>query len=58
MEAKERAEICIIGGGIYGLVIAFHLVEAGKDVLVVDQGPIAMEALCLMRAPWLFRTNP
>ncbi len=44
MEAKERAEICIIGGGIYGLVIAFHLVEAGRDVLVVDQGPIAMEA--------------
>jgi len=44
MQAKLHAEICIIGGGIYGLVIAHHLVEAGRDVLIIDRGPIGMEA--------------
>ena len=41
---NQTAEICIIGGGIYGLVIAYHLVSAGSDVLIVDRGPIGMEA--------------
>src|SRR4030043_437913 len=44
MIAKQHTEICILGGGIYGLVIALHLVEAGRDVLVIDRGPIGMEA--------------
>ena len=42
--SKQTAEICVIGGGIYGLAIAYHLASAGTDVLVVDRGPIGMEA--------------
>ena len=35
----ETAEIVIIGGGIVGASIAFHLTEAGlKDVLVIERG--------------------
>ena len=41
---RQTAEICIIGGGIYGLVMAYHLVSAGHDVLIVDRGPVGMEA--------------
>ncbi len=42
--SKQTAEICIIGGGIYGIVIAYHLLLSGRDVLIVDRGPIGMEA--------------
>jgi sarcosine oxidase subunit beta len=34
----ERADVVIIGGGIVGSSIAWHLVEAGcKDVLVLER---------------------
>lgn len=35
---SERAEIVIVGGGIMGLSIAYHLAKAGtKDVVVLDR---------------------
>ena len=35
----ERAEVVIIGGGVVGASVAYHLAEAGcRDVLVVERG--------------------
>jgi choline dehydrogenase-like flavoprotein len=33
-----RAEVCVIGSGAGGAVIAKELVEAGRDVIVLEQG--------------------
>ena len=38
----ERAEVVIVGGGVMGASIAFHLAEAGvKDVLLLERGELA-----------------
>jgi sarcosine oxidase subunit beta len=37
----ERAEVVVIGGGVVGCSIAFHLAEAGVDVLLVERDTIA-----------------
>lgn len=38
---KDRARVVIIGSGICGSSIAYHLTDLGwRDVLVVDQGPL------------------
>jgi len=44
MREKRNVDICMIGGGIYGLVTAYHLAKVGRDVLVIDRGPYGMEA--------------
>jgi sarcosine oxidase subunit beta len=33
----ERADVVIIGGGVVGCSVAFHLAEAGVDVLLVER---------------------
>jgi glycine cleavage system T protein len=39
---KNQAEIVIIGGGIFGAQIAYHLAKYGrKDVLILEKGEIA-----------------
>ena len=39
---KDQAEIVIIGGGIYGAQIAYHLAKYGrKDVVILEKGEIA-----------------
>ncbi len=38
----ERAEIAIIGGGVIGLSIAYHLATSGaKDIVVIERGYLA-----------------
>lgn len=38
----ERAEIAIIGGGVIGLSIAYHLAKSGaKDIVVIERGYLA-----------------
>jgi glycine/D-amino acid oxidase-like deaminating enzyme len=36
----ESAEVVIIGGGVMGTSAAFHLAEAGVDVLLVERGQL------------------
>lgn len=36
LEGTQRADICIVGAGISGLSIAYHLLKEGKSVIVVD----------------------
>ncbi len=37
----ERAEVIVVGGGVMGTSAAFHLAEAGADVLLVERGGLA-----------------
>ena len=43
-QLKDRASVCIIGGGIYGLTTAYYLCKTGSDVLVIERKALAMEA--------------
>src|SRR5262245_6394350 len=36
-----RAYVCIVGAGIAGLTTAYLLTQAGKRVVVLDDGPLA-----------------
>jgi 4-methylaminobutanoate oxidase (formaldehyde-forming) len=39
---KSQAEIVVIGGGIYGVNVAYHLFEMGKkDIVLLEKGEIA-----------------
>lgn len=39
---KDQAEIVVIGGGIYGVNIAYHLARMGKtDIVLLEKGEIA-----------------
>lgn len=37
LKADEKCEVAIIGGGITGAIVAYYLVDAGIDVVMVDQ---------------------
>jgi glycine/D-amino acid oxidase-like deaminating enzyme len=42
VKMKSHAEIVVIGGGIYGAQVAYHLAKNGrKDVVIVEKGEIA-----------------
>src|SRR5215218_688628 len=37
----EGTDVCIVGGGIAGLSVAYQLTKEGKRVVVLDDGPTA-----------------
>ncbi|MDQ1733707.1 MAG: hypothetical protein QOK10_3866 [Pseudonocardiales bacterium] len=42
MELPERAEIVVIGGGVIGTSVAYHLTKLGRtDVLLLEQGRLS-----------------
>lgn len=41
LSIDEKADVCVIGAGIAGLTTAYLLIQSGKTVIVVDDGPIA-----------------
>jgi 4-methylaminobutanoate oxidase (formaldehyde-forming) len=52
----SHAEVVIVGAGVLGSAAAFHLAGMGRDVLVLERGPLASETssqgagfLCSMR---------
>ena len=47
MSLPSRASVVVIGGGVMGTSIAFHLAEAGvEDVLLVDQADLGSGSTC------------
>jgi glycine/D-amino acid oxidase-like deaminating enzyme/nitrite reductase/ring-hydroxylating ferredoxin subunit len=40
LPAQIYADVCIVGAGIAGLSVAYHMVRAGRSVVVIDDGPI------------------
>ena len=40
MEKDEKTEVCIIGGGLFGLTTAYYLTLLGKKVIVLEKGDI------------------
>jgi glycine/D-amino acid oxidase-like deaminating enzyme/nitrite reductase/ring-hydroxylating ferredoxin subunit len=40
LPADARADVCVVGAGIAGLSTAYHLAKAGKQVIVLDDGPV------------------
>jgi glycine/D-amino acid oxidase-like deaminating enzyme/nitrite reductase/ring-hydroxylating ferredoxin subunit len=41
LRTDMRVDACVVGAGIAGLSVAYHLAKAGKSVLVLDDGPSA-----------------
>ncbi len=37
---NASADVCVVGGGISGLTTAYLLLQAGKSVVVLDDGPL------------------
>ncbi|HWL84189.1 MAG TPA: FAD-dependent oxidoreductase, partial [Polyangiaceae bacterium] len=59
---KDRAEVVVIGAGIMGLAIAYHLARRGvTDVVVLDKGYLCGGASGRngggVRASWSSETN-
>lgn len=44
MSIDFKADVCIVGGGTAGLILASRLASSGKTILVVEQGPTFSEA--------------
>jgi glycine/D-amino acid oxidase-like deaminating enzyme/nitrite reductase/ring-hydroxylating ferredoxin subunit len=40
LNGDARCDVCIVGAGIAGLSIAYHLAVANQSVIVLDDGPI------------------
>jgi glycine/D-amino acid oxidase-like deaminating enzyme len=40
LDKQDKADVAIIGSGIAGMSVAWELARAGKDVVILDRGPI------------------
>ncbi|GAA2614507.1 FAD-binding oxidoreductase [Actinomadura fulvescens] len=46
MEVPASAGVVVVGGGVMGTSIAFHLAEAGVDVVLVERGELGSGSTC------------
>ena len=46
LEKSAKAEVVIIGGGISGALVAYHLVNAGVDCMLLDGRSIGLGSTC------------
>lgn len=46
LDADETADVCVIGGGIAGLTTAYHLLEAGLSVVLLEDGGLGAGMTC------------
>ena len=40
LNRNEKADVVVVGSGIAGMSVAYELAKAGKDVVIIDRGPI------------------
>src|SRR3569623_1004830 len=40
LDGDTRADVCVVGAGIAGMMTAYLLAREGKSVVVLDDGPI------------------
>ena len=53
LTADVESDVCIVGAGIAGMTTAYLLLQEGKSVVVLDDGPIGggqMSSICLARS--------
>jgi hypothetical protein len=46
LDVNKKADIVIMGGGISGALVAFYLVKAGVDCMLVDGRTIGLGSTC------------
>lgn len=50
LEESLRTEVVVLGGGISGALVAYHLINAGVDVVLVDARSIGLGSTCASTA--------
>lgn len=50
LEKSTRADVVIMGGGISGALVAYHLINAGVDCILVDARTIGLGSTCASTA--------
>lgn len=40
LDGDARAAVCVVGAGMAGMITAYLMVRAGRDVIVIDDGPV------------------
>ena len=40
LQTDQHVDVCIVGAGIAGMTTAYHLAREGKQVIVLDDGPL------------------
>ena len=50
LEKSTRADVVVMGGGISGALMAYHLIKAGVDCLLIDGRTIGLGSTCASTA--------
>ena len=40
LDGDKETEVCVIGGGLFGLTTAYYLTKHGKNVIILEKGEI------------------
>jgi glycine/D-amino acid oxidase-like deaminating enzyme len=46
LETDEKVQVIILGGGISGALVAYHLIQAGIDCILIDRRTIGLGSTC------------